>query len=191
MGRVSRVEGRAQSTAVAPEFREALAEAYMLNDRMNQIVLEYLDPRAWRLKPPGSGVRPIVAIFTHVHNIRRKWIRLSAPHIELPVELDRERCTQKQARAALGDSARRCAEMIREALTGDEGRIAKFHRDGWAPKWQSGAGMYAYMVAHDAHHRGQACMLAHQLGYKLPMKAISGMWSWEKLWNECGFAGPR
>jgi len=51
--------------------------------------------------------------------------------------------------------------------------------------------MFAYMVAHDAHHRGQACMLAHQLGYKLPMKAISGMWSWEKLWEECGFVGPR
>ncbi|HXM16743.1 MAG TPA: hypothetical protein VN933_15970, partial [Candidatus Eremiobacteraceae bacterium] len=66
---------------VDPEFRDALAEAYLVNDGMNQMMLEYLDPRAWRLKPPGvgAGARPIVAIVTHMHNIRRKWIRLSAP----------------------------------------------------------------------------------------------------------------
>ena len=183
----------ARATVVDSEFREALAEAYLVNDEMNQMVLEYLDPRAWRLKPPGSGAgaRPIVAIVTHVHNIRRKWIRLSATQMKLPVELDRARCSQKQARTALAASARSCAEMIREALRGEKGRIPKFHRDGWAPKWTSGAGMFAYMVAHDAHHRGQVCMLAHQLGYKLPMKAISGMWAWEKLWKERGFVGPR
>ena len=181
------------AAVVDPEFREALAEAYVVNDRMNQVVLEYLDPRAWRLKPPGegSGARPIVAIVTHLHNMRRKWIRLSAPHIKLPVELDRARCTQKQARTALADSAQRCAAMIREALAGSEGGVSQFHRDGWAPKWASGAGMFTYMVTHDAHHRGQVCLLAHQLGYKLPTQAISGMWAWERLWKRCGFAGPR
>ena len=180
-------------TASAPDsaLREAMSEAYIVNDGMNQLMLEYLDPRAWQMKPPGKGVRPIVAIVTHMHNIRRKWIRLSAPHIKLPSELDRARCTQKQARTALAGSAQKCAEMIREGLAGPGGRVPKFHRDGWAPKWPSGAGMFAYMVAHDAHHRGQACMLAHQLGYKLPMKAISAMWSWERLWKNCGFAGPR
>ncbi len=112
---------------VDSEFREALAEAYIVNDGMNQIMLEYLDPRAWRLKPPGdgAGARPIVAIVTHMHNIRRKWIRLSAPKMKLPAELDRARCTQKQARTALADSARRCAEMIREALAGPEGKRAE------------------------------------------------------------------
>jgi uncharacterized damage-inducible protein DinB len=181
----------AKRVVVHSNFREALAEAYVVNDGMNQVVLEYLDPRAWRLAPAGVGARPIVAIVTHLHNMRRKWIRLSAPHIQLPAELDRARCTQKQARAALAESARRCAEMIREALEGPEGRIPKFHRDGWAQRWPSGAGMFTYMVAHDAHHRGQVCMLAHQLGYKLPTKAVYEMWRWEKLWKDCGFQGPR
>jgi uncharacterized damage-inducible protein DinB len=182
---------RGRGIAVDTEFREALAEAFVVNDGMNQVVLEHLDPRAWRARPEGLRVRPIVAVVTHMHNMRRKWIRLSAPHIKLPTELDRTRCTQEQARAALAESARRCAEMIREALSGPEGRVAEFHRDGWAPKWPSGAGMVTYMVAHDAHHRGQVCMLAHQLGYKLPTKAVYEMWRWEKLWKECGFEGPR
>jgi uncharacterized damage-inducible protein DinB len=51
--------------------------------------------------------------------------------------------------------------------------------------------MLAYMISHDAHHRGQVCMLAHQLGFPLPSKATSAMWSWERLWKECGFTHPR
>jgi hypothetical protein len=33
--------------------------------------------------------------------------------------------------AGLAESAARCAEMLAEALGGD-GRVPKFHRDGWA-----------------------------------------------------------
>jgi uncharacterized damage-inducible protein DinB len=174
----------------APDFRQALLETYAVNDRMNQLVLEHLDPRAWRATPPGRKGRTIAAIFAHVHNIRRKWLRLSAPHLKLPDRLDRTRCTQKQARAALAESAARCSEMLADALADPEGRIKHFRRDGWARPWPPGAAMFAYMLSHDAHHRGQVCMLAHQLGFSLPIKTAYGIWVWEKLWKECGFKHP-
>jgi uncharacterized damage-inducible protein DinB len=41
--------------------------------------------------------------------------------------------------------------------------------------------MFAYMVSHEVHHRGQVCMLAHQLGFPLSIKAAAGIWVWEKL----------
>ncbi len=47
--------------------------------------------------------------------------------------------------------------------------------------------MFSYMFGHEAHHRGQAIMLARQLGYRIPDKAAYGIWRWEKLWKECGF----
>jgi len=174
----------------APDLLQGILESYAVNERMNQLVLENLDPSAWRAKAPGRGVRTIAAIFAHLHNVRRKWLRLSAPHIKLPAQLDRTRCTQKQARAALEESARLCSEMLAEALQ-PEGRVKKFVRDGWARPWAPGAAMFAYMITHDAHHRGQVCMLAHQLGYPLPGRAGYGLWMWEKLWKECGFKGPR
>jgi uncharacterized damage-inducible protein DinB len=170
---------------------QVLVESYAVNERMNQIVLEHLDPAAWRAKLPGSNGRTIAAIFAHVHNVRRKWLRLSAPHLKLPASLDHVRCTQKQARSALAESAARCSEMIADAFSGPQSRVEIFHRDGWARPWPPGASMVVYMISHDAHHRGQVCMLAHQLGFPLPMKCISGIWGWEKLWKECGFTHPQ
>jgi len=40
------------------------------------------------------------------------------------------------------------------------------------------------MIAHEAHHRGQVCMLAHQMGFRLSDKIVSGIWNWERLWKE-------
>jgi len=47
---------RAQTTASLRD-RQALVESYAVNDRMNQVVLEHLDPRAWRAQLPGSRAR--------------------------------------------------------------------------------------------------------------------------------------
>ena len=174
-----------------PAFCEALLETYAVNDRINQLILEQLDPRAWRAKPAGRNARTIAAIFTHMHNARRKWLRLSAPHVKLPAQLDRSRCTQRQARVALAESARRCSEMLAEALDPKAGRVKQFLRDGWARPWPAGTAMFAYMISHDAHHRGQVCMLAQQMGFGLPGKANYGLWNWEKLWKDCGFKRPR
>jgi uncharacterized damage-inducible protein DinB len=182
-------------TDVDVDFRQVLVECFAVNEHINQIVLEHLDPAAWRAKVPGSKGRTIVAIVTHVHNIRRKWLRLSAPHLKLPAQLDRSTCTQKQARTALAESGARCCEMLAEALSpsrsGEQNRVGSFRRDGWAKAWPAGASMVAYMISHEAHHRGQICMLAHQLGFPLPGEAAYGIWGWERLWKECGFTYPR
>jgi len=155
---------------------------FAANERMNQMLIEHLDPAAWKAKPPGN-VRSIAAIFTHMHNVRCKWVRLTAPHLKVPRQLHRAHCTPKQARAGLAESAARCEEMLAEAL-GGEGRVAEFRRDGWAKPWPVGVEMLCYMISHEAHHRGQVCMLAHQLGFVLPLGVTSGIWNWEKLWKE-------
>jgi uncharacterized damage-inducible protein DinB len=158
---------------------------FAANERMNQLAIERLDPAAWRATPPGGvrGVRTIAAIFTHVHNVRSKWVRLTAPHLKVPAQLNRARCTPDEARAGLAESASRCAEMLAEAFGG---RIESFRRDGWARPWPVGPEMLCYMVAHEAHHRGQVLMLAHQLGLPLPREVADGIWNWEKLWKNGG-----
>ncbi len=109
-----------RAVVVPADVREVLLEIWAANDRMNQLILEHLDPRAWRARLPGRTGRTIAAI-----------------------------------------------------------------------SWPAGPTMVAYMLAHEAHHRGQVLMLAHQLGYRAH-KAMYGIWQWEKLWKQCGFtSGPR
>jgi uncharacterized damage-inducible protein DinB len=191
------------------QLGRAAVQIFTANERMNQLLIEHLDPAAWTAKltaaspgatrkstPRNITPRTLAAIFTHMHNVRCKWVRLTAPHLKIPKQLHRAHCTTKQARAGLAESAARCAEMLAEALGGGEGgseesrqnaaRIKDFRRDGWAQPWPVGPEMLCYMLAHEAHHRGQVCMLAHQLGFPLPIKVTSGLWNWEKLWKECG-----
>jgi uncharacterized damage-inducible protein DinB len=47
--------------------------------------------------------------------------------------------------------------------------------------------MFAYMFSHEAHHRGQILMLAHQLGHRV-LHDTPGVWHWEKLWRQAGLS---
>src|SRR6266852_2109269 len=177
---------------VHTQLGRAAVQIFAANDRMNQMLIEHLDPAGWRAKLPGTTrkmtPRTIAAIFTHMHNVRCKWVRLTAPHLKVPRQLNRAHCTPQQARTGLAESAARCAEMLAEALGGGV-RVEKFRRDGWARPWPAGLEMLCYMISHEAHHRGQVCMLAHQLGFPLPVGVTSGIWSWERLWKDCGSPG--
>src|ERR1039458_4108375 len=86
------------STRGSHATRRGRSADLAVNDRINQILIERLDPAAWRAKPPGK-VRTIAAIFTHMHNVRCKWARLTAPHLKVPRQLNRAHCTPEQARA--------------------------------------------------------------------------------------------
>jgi len=171
------------------ELATVLVETYSVNDLMNQHLLAHLDSRAWRAAPlgkPGSG-RTIAALFAHLHNCRLVWIRNSAPHLKCPSALDPDRCTMKQAAAAHKKSAEQCLRMLNDALTGGpERRVTKFNRGSWAPVWPAGGTMFAYMFSHEAHHRGQVLMLAHQLGYRIPARVWGRIWQWNWLWKQVG-----
>jgi uncharacterized damage-inducible protein DinB len=173
------------------ELADVLVETYSVNDAMNQLLLAHLDPRAWRaepLGPRGSG-RTIAALFAHLHNSRLVWLKNSAPHLKCPKALDPYRCTQRQAAAAHKKSAAQCLRMLTAALSaGAERRVTKFSRGSWARVWPAGGAMFAYMFSHEAHHRGQILMLAHQLGYRVPPNVWGRIWQWDRLWKEAGYS---
>ena len=179
----------AKSDLAYREMRDVLIETYAANDSMNQLLLAHLDPRAWRATLPGPkrGGRTIAAIFAHLHNNRLVWLKNSAPHLKRPVALDPFRCTMKQAAVAHRKSASQCLVMLQDALSGNpKRRVKRFSRGEWSQVWPAGSAMFSYMFSHEAHHRGQITLLAHLLGYRLPVKAWAGIWWWEKLWKEAG-----
>jgi uncharacterized damage-inducible protein DinB len=167
-----------------------LLSTYAINDAMNQLILSHLDPRAWRADPPGAKEdgRTIAAIFAHLHNNRLVWLKESAPHLKCPAPLDPDHCSIEQAAAAHKESAEQCLKMLTDVLsTSPKRQVTTFSRGPWGPVWPSDATTFAYMFSHEAHHRGQILMLAHQLGYRLADHAAYGIWQWDNLWKQAAF----
>ena len=154
--------------AAAPfVLAESLLLAFDTNDRINQYLLDHLPPEAWRAEPPGKKGRDVAGIVAHMHNVRVMWLK--AVKGKVPAQLDRFTVPPAQARTALEASRAALRDVLQSSLNGD-GRVKGFRPDV--------AGFFGYLIAHDAHHRGQITMLARQAGYSIPQKAMFGMWEW-------------
>ena len=147
----------------------ALLDAYKTNDLINQYLLENLPEAAWGAEPPDGKGRTVAAIVAHMHNVRMMWLKAAAKGSKIPDQLDRTSVTPTQAAKALELSEKALSAVLKSALESD-GRVKGFRPDV--------AGFLGYLIAHDAHHRGQICMLARQVGHPLPQKAMFGMWEW-------------
>jgi uncharacterized damage-inducible protein DinB len=146
----------------------ALLDSFNTNNRINQYLIDNLPPAAWKAKPADGKGRTIAAIVAHMHNVRVMWLKASKAE-EIPAQLDRATVTPGQAMRALESSRHALSVVISHALESD-GRVKSFRPDV--------AGFLGYLIAHDAHHRGQITMLARQVGHPLPQKAMFGMWEW-------------
>jgi uncharacterized damage-inducible protein DinB len=161
--------------AAAPfVLADALLSAFDTNDRINQYLLQHLPAEAWRAAPPGKKGRDIAAVFAHMHNVRVLWLKATKGKGEVPAQLDRLTVTPAQASKALESSRIALREVLRSSLQDgddeDRGRIRGFRPDV--------ASFFGYLIAHDAHHRGQITMLARQAGHPIPQKVTFGMWEW-------------
>ena len=148
---------------------DAVLSAYATNERINSYLIENLTDEAWRAEPPGGKGRTIAAIVAHIHNVRLMWLKVAAKGSDIPQQLDRRTVSRNEAVKGLARSHKAVADLLRAALASD-GRIKGFKPDV--------AGFVGYLIAHDAHHRGQIAMLARQTGHPLSPKVMIGMWEW-------------
>jgi uncharacterized damage-inducible protein DinB len=148
---------------------EALLHAWATNNRIDTYLIENLPDEAWRAAPLNGKGRDIASIFAHIHNVRLMWLKAVDKTAALPPKLDGATCGKPDTAAALCESEQALDAVLRTALSTD-GKIPGFKPDA--------ASFLAYLFAHDAHHRGQVCMLARQLGHPIPKSAGFGLWEW-------------
>jgi len=148
---------------------DALLDAYRTNDKITRYLVENLTDEAWRAEPPGGKGRTIAAIVSHIHNVRIMWLKAAVKGGKIPEQLDRHTVTRNQALKALAASHDAISALLKSSLASD-GRIKGFRPDA--------AGFIGYLMSHDAHHRGQATMLARQVGHPVSQKVMFGMWEW-------------
>jgi uncharacterized damage-inducible protein DinB len=160
-----------KAQAKAFSLAEALLQAYEINDRINQYLIQNLPPEAWRAEPPNGKGRDVAAIVAHMHNVRVMWLKAAAKGSSIPDQLDRSKVTPPQARKALEESRAALQAVLKSGVGGD-GRVKGFRPDV--------AAFFGYLIAHDSHHRGQITMLARQAGHPISQSTMFGMWEWGK-----------
>lgn len=157
---------------------DALIAAWLTTHRVTVYLIENLPAELWSKKVPGNSRRTIRAIAAHLHNARCMWIKmLGTKHGILVPRTVNGRDVQSVALIrALARSSEGIIELIRLGVA----------RGGAVPHaaWQNFptdvVHFLCYFVAHEAHHRGQLCMLARQLGHALSPNVSSGLWQWKK-----------
>ena len=153
----------------------ALVRAYLTSERINQTLLELLDPTIWRLSPPCSKRRNIATSFAHIHNVRCMRLKMSGRGSKIPAGLDRADVTIEQAKSALAESATAMAALIRRSLDAG-GRVQECPPDV--------VSMAMAAISHEAHHRGQICHWARELGSPITSEQQLKLWDWHKRWKE-------
>lgn len=148
----------------------AILSAWAANENTNQMLLAALDDQVWAAKPPGGKGRTIAAMFAHMHNVRLMWLS-AAKCKAVPAKADKDTLTRAEASRLLEESYQAVGGAIGTRLPLDKFPGFGSHTTAFA----------AYLIAHDAHHRGQACMQARLLGCPIPKSAGFAMWEWGQM----------
>jgi uncharacterized damage-inducible protein DinB len=170
------------------EHADALIAAWRTSHRVTVYLIEHLPARMWSKSISGYPRRTVQMIAAHLHNSRCMWIKMLASRhgIATPRPVDHRRVRPAALVRALERSSEGMIKVIRLGAA----------RGGHVPSaaWQNFptdlVHFLSYFVAHEAHHRGQLCMIARQLGYRLPPAVTSGIWQWKRLAFSSSAARP-
>ncbi|HEY8551192.1 MAG TPA: DinB family protein [Vicinamibacterales bacterium] len=153
------------------EVQRELLEAFVNSGWVNEHLVNVLPDTVWHAPPPGGG-RTIAAIVAHMQSLRRTFARMGGAQPG-PPSLDGKRCTRAEAVRALRQSTETLAAQFEAAIAAGLARVKGQPRRV--------VDMLTYILQHDAHHRGQICMLARQLGAPLRGEDVTRIFGWKKL----------
>jgi uncharacterized damage-inducible protein DinB len=182
-GQVSQVGGAGRAEVRGGlEAGLSLIAAWRTNNRVTMYLIESLPPELWSRAVPGVPRRTVRMIAAHIHNVRCMWIKMMGARdgIAIPRTVDPRRVRPPELLRALSRSSDGIVRLLELGIS----------RGGVVPRaaWQNFptdlAHFLSYFVAHEGHHRGQLCMLARQVGQRLPGSVTAGLWQWTRRARE-------
>jgi uncharacterized damage-inducible protein DinB len=149
----------------------SMAEAFLLNNRVNLKLLEALTLEQLA-HVPAPRARSIADQFAHLHKVRIMWLEVRAPERARELKnIPQGTATRSVLKAALESSAEALAAVIAESV--ESGKMRGFKRGPLA--------FSAYVLAHEAHHRGQIILHLKHARMPVDRDLTYALWDWDKL----------
>jgi len=168
--------------AADSDFGTRAIAAWRTNSRATSYLVENLPPEIWSSPVPGVPRLTVGMIAAHLHNSRCRWIKsLGAAHgIRPPRLVDLRRVRPAQLAKALATSSEGMVRLI-ELGVAHGGRVPRATWQNFPTDLEH---FLSYFAAHEGHHRGQLCLVARQLGHRLPGAVANGVWQWTRFARE-------
>ena len=178
---------RRRAAAQGDAQADRLIAAWRTNHRATAYLVGHLPPSIWRSRVPGVPRLTVGMIAAHIHNIRCRWIKsLGAAHgVEVPRRVDLRQIGPAELVRALSRSSEGMVDLIELGIA-NGGRVPPATWQNFPTDLEH---FLSYFVAHEGHHRGQLCMVARQLGRRLPPSVTNGIWQWMRLSRQDGARG--
>ena len=145
-----------------------LTETWHINNRINLYLLEAIAESSL-VDIAASKGRNVGEQFAHLHNVRLMWLKSAQPVLMAEVEkIEKDQISKAILETQLLQSGEAIAKLFEIGVS--EGRIKGFKPHPTA--------FLGYLIAHEAHHRGQIALTLKQSGHPLDKKISFGLWEW-------------
>ena len=146
-----------------------LVNTLQINNRINIYVLDAISSENLVHKAAGKG-RSVGEQWAHLHNVRLMWLDVAAPELKDGLtKIEKEQTADLQLlKTALLASGGAMEKLLEQGI--NTGKIK-----GFKPHPEAFLG---YILAHEAHHRGQIILTLKLNGYLIDKKIGFGMWEW-------------
>ncbi len=153
-------------------MKEQLLQAWQTSQQKNLLLFDAISDTGMQKTMSTRGGRTIGEQWLHLHKVRASWLDICGKKLDKKIKPVEKTAVynRKQTRAMLAESTSVIESLIHWSWDHHIGKLSGF-KNGLIP-------FISYLIAHEAHHRGNMLLTLKLSGEKVEDKVKFGLWEW-------------